>query len=93
MSATISEASHSASGATDCRLMVQLPLLVRGIADDIEFHPAAERMPIQRVVDPRPDLIEGGRSFCKKRLEIHLRHPLRKSAAVAADRPVGLLLG
>src|ERR1700692_1920559 len=31
MSATMSDASHSASGATDCRLMVQLPLLVRGM--------------------------------------------------------------
>ena len=27
----MSDASHSASGATDCRLMVQLPLLVRGM--------------------------------------------------------------
>src|SRR3954470_23139244 len=31
MSATISEASHSASGANERRLMVQLPLLVEGI--------------------------------------------------------------
>src|SRR5664279_212834 len=31
MSATISEASHSASGATERRLMVQLLLLVRGM--------------------------------------------------------------
>src|ERR1700733_15350918 len=31
MSATISEASHSASGATDRRLMVQLLLVVRGM--------------------------------------------------------------
>src|SRR5450432_1465998 len=31
MSATISDASHSASEPTDRRLMVQLPLLVRGM--------------------------------------------------------------
>ena len=45
MSATISEASHSASEATACRLMVQLPpLLEQGHADDVELHVAAERM-------------------------------------------------
>src|ERR1700742_339237 len=31
MSATMSEASHSASGATDCRVMVQLALRERGV--------------------------------------------------------------
>src|SRR5882757_7996571 len=39
MSATISEASQSASGVTDRRLMVQLPLLVRGMLTMSNFTP------------------------------------------------------
>src|SRR5947199_10658667 len=49
-------------------------------ADDVEFDAPAERMPLQRVVDPRLDLLESGRSFCKKRIELHLAPPQRPKA-------------
>jgi hypothetical protein len=32
-------------------------------------------MPPERMGDPDPDLVEGGRGFCKKRLEIHVECP------------------
>ena len=79
MSATISDASQSASGATDCRLMVQLPGL-SGHADNVEFDVTAERMPLEREGHPPLDLIEGCRGFCKKLIEIHLHPPLTGSA-------------
>src|ERR1700716_3734673 len=44
-------------------------------ADDVELNAAAQRMPLQRVGDAGPDLIEGCRSFCKERLEIHVGSP------------------
>ena len=53
MSATMSEASHSASGATDWMLMVQLPpLRVRGVLTISNCDVAAQRVAVQRVARP-----------------------------------------
>src|SRR2546430_16478154 len=40
-------------------------------ADDVELHAAALGMPLQRIGDAGPDLLEGCRGFCVKCPEIH----------------------
>jgi hypothetical protein len=51
-------------------------------------------MALQRIKDPGPDLVECGRGFGKTRLEIHLASPsLANGPTVAAEHPLGLLLG
>ena len=87
MSATMSEASHSASGATERRQMVQLPSPAGGHADDVEFDVAAQRVPVERPGDPVPDLVDGGRGFRKQRLGIRSRIP---SNGGLADRPAAI---
>lgn len=42
-----------------------------GRCHDIELHLAAERMPLQRIGDACPDLIDRCRRSCKKRLKVH----------------------
>src|SRR6266404_7693389 len=65
-----------------------------GRADDVEFDAAAHPMPLQGIKHPDLEFIDCRRGFCKKRLEIHLASPsLSGGPAVAADHPVGLLLG
>ena len=46
-----------------------------GHADDVEFHAAAQRVALERVADPGPDLLEGCRGLCKKCLEIYVPSP------------------
>ena len=91
MSATISDASHRASGSIACRVTVQLVLRLRG---DLEFDPAAQRMPIERKHHPPGDLLEGRRGFGSKILIEIQSTPLQFAvrSAVAADHPLGLLL-
>src|SRR4051794_10682923 len=55
-------------------------LVGAGHADDVEFYAAAQRMPLERTGNPRLDFFEGGRRFCKKRLEIHPALPSRRKA-------------
>ena len=94
MSATISDASHRASGATDCRVTVQLLFAAAGHADDVEFDVAAQRMPIERKAHPPPDFLEGRRGFGKIPIEIHFAPPhLRSARPWRRDHPLGLLLG
>ena len=93
MSATISDASHRASGATDLRLMVQLPLRGPGHADDVEFDVAAKRVPVERISHPPLDLREGRRGFGKIPIEIHFAPPICVGPAVAADHLWGYCWG
>src|ERR1700730_16861339 len=46
-----------------------------GHADDVELHVTAQRMPLERIGDPGPDLLDARRSFCEKRFEIHVASP------------------
>src|SRR3977135_685735 len=64
-----------------------------GHADDVEFDVAAERMAVERTRHPPLDLIEGCRRLGEK-LEVHIApSSVAVSPAVAADHPLGLLLG
>ena len=93
MSATISDASQSASGRDRFQADGPVALAGAGHADDVEFDAAAKRMPGQRISHPPLDFIEGRRGFGKISIEIHLAPPVCDRPAVAAGHPQGLLLG
>jgi hypothetical protein len=53
-------------------------------------------MPLERMGDADPDLVEGGRGFCKKCLEIHVECPSTASLArlaASGDRPSLAIVG
>lgn len=66
-------------------------LAAAGHADDVELDAAAQRMPLKRVGDPGPDLVEGCWRLRKECLEIQVASPFltgglwREAATAAAD--------
>src|ERR1700736_2248132 len=65
-----------------------------GCADDVELDRPAQRMPLQGVEDPGPELVDRSWGLGKERFEIHVASPsLTDRPAMAAGYPVGLLLG
>src|ERR1700726_4088654 len=68
-----------------------------GHADDVELHAAAQRMALECVGDPGPDLVEGCGRFCKEGLEIHVASLQWRSSAPArrasGEQPQTSMLG
>jgi hypothetical protein len=46
-------------------------------------------MPIERIGDPDPDLVEGCGRFCKERFEVHRASPSTAASGAAASEPAG----
>ena len=91
MSATISLASNSASGAIE-RSRPSSCSCGSGHADDVEFDIAAARVTRQRVVDPPLDFLDVAGGLCEDRLEVHVASPCPVPAVAAGGRS-DLLLG
>ena len=86
----ISEASHSASGATAFRLMVQLPpLLERGMLTMSNCTLRQSGWRCQGKGDAGLDLIEGRRRFRKKLLEFHAIPSIAACGRRASDERAG----
>src|ERR1700721_1546594 len=92
MSETISDASHSASGATDCRLMVQLALLERGIltmSNSTLRHSgcrSSARAPRHRISSSVAEVFA-------KPVSVSMSHPLPGGRRGGTARDLGMIFG